>query len=292
MLKAAPLLLGLSGCAAEDERAAVVVGLTTDLAVGFDIHRVEIRTAADGAVEKERWSYTDGDLKLPAELRLEAGDGEVVEVTVEAFGKAQPKPFVTRSASTTAVFGRALLLPVSLEQACSGVACAAGSTCVEGACVDPFSDPAALAEHDPSWIEAAPDACKTASSGPPAIQLGQGLSGFAGLAEGEEVPIEPGAQGGHHVWLALRVTGLRQMGSHLTVRGALPDLDVEILPVTTVVTLRKAEEGQCELYGVRFRVDAGLPVETIRGQALDVDVRLRDPNGDSATATRRIAIAP
>ena len=43
--KAALLVLGLSGCAAEDERAAVVVGLTTDMAVGFDVHRVEIRTA-------------------------------------------------------------------------------------------------------------------------------------------------------------------------------------------------------------------------------------------------------
>lgn len=291
---AALLVLGLSGCAAaEDERAEeVVVGLTTDLAVGFDIHRVEITSAAGGAVEEQLWSYTDGDLKLPAELRVEAGSGETVEVTVEAFGETEAQPFVTRSAATTATPGRVLFLPISLEQACSGVECKDGATCVEGACVDPFAAPTTLEEYDPSWIEAAPDACKTPSSGSPAIDLGQGVSGFTPLAEGQEVPIEAGAQGGYHMWLALRVNGLRQMGSRLTVQGAFPDLDVAILPVTMIATLRRAEEGPCEIYGVRFRVDAGLPVETIRGQALDVEVHLKDPNGDSATATRRVVIAP
>ncbi len=209
-----------------------------------------------------------------------------------AFGKAEPEPFVTRIAATRAAPGRTPFLPVFLGESCSGVSCPAGSTCVEGACADPFVAPSALEDHDPAWIDSAPDACKTPSSGAPDVVIGLGQSGFAPLVDEGEVPIEAGAQGGYHVWLALRVNGLRQMGSHLTLAGAFPDLDVDLAPVTTVVTLRKAEEGQCEIYGVRFRVDAGLPVETIRGQALDIGVTLQDANADVATATQRVVIAP
>ncbi len=291
--KVALLALCLAACAGEGEPATVAVGLTTDMAVGFDVHRVEITTAVDGVVgEEQRWSYTEGDLALPAELRIEAQDGAEVEVTVHAFGKAEPEPFVTRIAATRAAPGRTPFLPVFLGESCSGVSCPAGSTCVEGACADPFVAPSALEDHDPAWIDSAPDACKTPSSGAPDVVIGLGQSGFAPLVDEGEVPIEAGAQGGYHVWLALRVNGLRQMGSHLTLAGAFPDLDVDLAPVTTVVTLRKAEEGQCEIYGVRFRVDAGLPVETIRGQALDIGVTLQDANADVATATQRVVIAP
>lgn len=292
--KVALLALCLAGCAGEGDPATVAVGLTTDMAIGFDLHRVEIVTAVDGAVvEEQRWSYTEGDLLLPAELSIEAQDGAEVEVTALSFGKAEPEPFVTRTAATRATSGRTPFLPVFLGEGCSGVSCAAGSTCVEGACVDAFIAPSALEDHDPSWIDSAPDACKTPSSGEPAVLIGLGQSGFAPLGDDvEEVPIEAGAQGGFHVWLALRVSGLRQMGSHLTLAGGFPEIDVELAPVTTVVTLRKAEDGQCEIYGVRFRVDAGLPVETIRGQALDIEVTLEDPNSDAATATQRVVIAP
>jgi hypothetical protein len=290
------LALSLSGCAAEeagDAGTAVVGGLTTDLAVGFDIHRIEITTAVDGEVKsEERRSYTEGNLTLPTELSVDAGGSADVEITAEAFGKAEPQPFLTRTAATRAAPGRALLLPLSLEQACSGVACPAGKTCIQGACADPFVDPSALDEADPSWLDTAPDACKTPSSGEPSLEIGQGLSAFAALGDGEEVSIEPGAQGGHHVWLALRVRGLRQMGSHLTVGGALPDLDVDLVPVTTVATLRRAEEGRCEVYGVRLRVDAGLPVDTLLGTALNIDVRMEDPNGDVAVDEKQVRIAP
>ena len=122
--------------------------------------------------------------------------------------------------------------------------------------------------------------------------LGQGESAFAPLQDSEVVPIEAGPQGGHHVWLALHVNGLRQMGSHLTVRGYFPDLAYELPPFTSRVTLRKAGEDHCEIHGVRFQVDQGISVEAVRGRALDIEVVLEDPNGDVATAMKRVAIAP
>lgn len=288
------LALCSAGCGGEDADARVVVGLTTDMAVGFDIDHVETTTTVDGVVTRvDSLSYGAGDLSLPAELLVEpAHDGAAVELTIAAFRGDEASPVVTRRAATRAAGGRGLLLPVSLDEACAAVTCAAGATCVEGACVDPFIAPGSLADHDPMWIASAPDACKTPSSGEPAVVIGQGKSAFAPLEDGEVVPIEAGLQGGHHVWLALRVAGLRQMDSRLTVEGYFPDLAADALPLTSQITLRKAGEDHCEIYGVRFQVDRDLPVETIRGRALDVAIVLEDPNGDVGTAAKRVVIAP
>ncbi|WP_437486179.1 hypothetical protein WME75_02885 [Sorangium sp. So ce1014] len=288
------LALCASGCGGEDADALVVVGLTTDLAIGFDVDQIERTTKVDGVITRaERLSYRKGDLSLPAELLLDpAHDGAAVEVSFAAFRDGEASPLVTRTAATRAAGGRRLLLPVSLDEACSAIACPAGATCAAGACVDPFIAPSALDDHDPRWIASAPDACKTPSSGDPEVVIGQGERAFAPLDEGEAVPIEAGPQGGHHVWLALRVTGLRQMGSRLRVGGYFPELAFELLPFTAQVTLRRAGEGRCEIYGIRFQVDRGLLVEAIRGRALDVEIALEDPNGDLATAARRVVIAP
>lgn len=288
------LVLLAAGCGNEDADAGVVVGLTTDMAVGFDIRHVETTTKVDGVItHAERLSYGEGTLSLPAELVVEpARDGAEIEVAVAAFREGEASPTVTRRAATRAASGRRLLLLASLDEACSAAPCEPKATCVEGACVDPFLPPSALADYDPRWIAAAPDACKTPSSGDPAVVIGQGESAFAPLGDSEVVSIEAGPQGGHHVWLALRVNGLRQMGSRLTVGGHFPDLAYELPPFTSLVTLRRAGEGQCEIYGVRFQVDQGLSVEAVRGRTLDIEVVLEDPNGDVAKAMKRVAIAP
>ena len=288
------LLLCSAGCGSDAADALVVVGLTTDMAVGFELDHIETITKVDGVVTRtERLSYRKGELSLPAELPVgPARDGAEVELSIAAFRDGEASPLVTRRAATRAAGGRSVLLPVSLDEACCATTCAASATCAAGACVDPFIGPSALADYDPLWIASASDACKTPSSGDPAVVIGQGQSAFAPLDHGEVVPIEAGPQGGHHVWLALRVTGLRQMGSRLTVEGYFPELEFELLPFTAQVTLHRAGEDGCEIDGVRFQVDRGLPVEAVRGQALDVEITLEDPNGDVATATQRVVIAP
>jgi hypothetical protein len=293
-MRIALLALCFAGCGGEDADAHVVVGLTTDMAVGFDIHQVETTTTVDGVItDTKRRSYGKGNLLLPAEILVEPTlDGAEVELSIAAFRNDETSPIVTRRAATFAASGRRLLLPVSLDEACSAATCAASATCVEGACVDPFIAPGALADHDPMWIASAPDACKTPSSSDPAVVIGHGQSAFAPLGDSEIVAIEAGLQGGHHVWLALRVTGLRQMDSRLTVQGYFPELASEVRPFTSQVTLRKAAENHCEIYGVRFQVDRDLPVETLRGRALDIEIALEDPNGDVGTAAKRIVIAP
>lgn len=287
-------LLCSAGCESDAADALMVVGLMTDMAVGFDIERVERTTKVDGVVTRtERLSYRRGELSLPAELEVgPARDGAEVELSIAAFRDGEASPILTRKAATRAAGGRSVLLPVSLDEACCATPCGASATCAAGVCVDPFIAPSALADYDPLWITSASDACKTPSSGAPAVVIGQGQSAFAALEHGEVVPIEAGPQGGHHVWLALRVTGLRQMGSRLTVEGYFPELEFELLPFSVQVTLHKAGEDRCEIDGVRFQVDRGLPVEAVRGQPLDIEVALEDPNGDVATAAQRVVISP
>lgn len=287
------LVLACAGCGSEETDANVAVGLTTDMAVGFDIYEIERTTKIDGVVTStERLSYGEGKLSLPAEGFIRAGrDGADVEISIAAFRRDEESPVVTRSAATHAQGGRTLLLPASLDETCVGVPCPASATCVEGACVDPFIAPTTLEDHDPAWITTAEDACKTLSSGAPALVLGQGQAAFVSLEENEVVPIEPGPQGGHHVWLALQATGLRQMGSRLKVSGYFPALAFEVPAFTSGITLRKAGD-HCEIYGIRFQVDRDISVEAVRGQTLELSLVLTDPNGDAATATKRVVIAP
>ncbi|MFO0757297.1 MAG: hypothetical protein U0359_12450 [Byssovorax sp.] len=287
------LLLGAAGCAGGEE-ARVVVGLTTDMAVGFDVDKLAVKLESGGAlVRSEELSYAEGKLSLPAEIAAGAmPEGAEVQVSVDAFGDHGTKHLFTRQAATRAELGRMVLLPVSLGEACVTAICPAGTTCVEGDCRDPFVAPSTLSAYDPSWIATAPDACKTPSSGPPAIVIGRGNDAYAPVSEGEVVPIEAGPQGGYHVWLALRVEGLRQLGTEMTITGYFPDRDVTLSPFTALVTLRKAEGGQCEIHGIRFQVTRAEDVEEVRGQPIEVHVALTDPNGDSAEADARLVIAP
>ncbi|MDI1450211.1 hypothetical protein QHF85_39595 [Polyangium sp. 6x1] len=286
-------VVALAGCADEESNTEVVVGLTTNMAVGFDFYELERTVKVDGVVaQSERLSYGAGSLRLPAELRVPtAKDGATIELSLTAKHIGEDVPVVTREVGTRVLGGQSLLLPVSLDEACAGVSCAANTTCVKGACASPFLEPSSLAAYDPAWMQSAEDACKMASSGEPAIVVGKGQDAFAPLTEGEVVAIEQGPQGGHHVWLALRVTGLRQMGSTLKIGGVYPDLDYKLPPASSLATLRKAGD-HCELYGIRFQVDRGIEVESVRGLPLDVDLVLTDPTGDAATAKTRVVIAP
>ncbi|MFS8066228.1 MAG: hypothetical protein ACMG6S_07630, partial [Byssovorax sp.] len=140
------LVLFAAGCGSEEAGAQVVVGVTTDMAVGFEIRHLETTTKVDGIITHARsLSYGKGALSLPAELLVEpAYDGAKVELSVTAFRDGEASPIVTRRATTRAAGGRRLLLLVSLDEACSAVPCEPDATCVKGACVDPFIDPSAL----------------------------------------------------------------------------------------------------------------------------------------------------
>lgn len=281
-----------TACGDDEEPAAVVVGLTTDLAVGFDISYINISTSYGHAASRyQTLSYKSGELVLPEQITfppLQSGDD--VEILVDAFHDGLTTPLISRRAQTYALRGRSIMLPFSLNEACVGVTCDIGATCVDGRCVDPFIVPTSLSDADPHWLDTAPDACKQSLSDLPTLTIGKGETEFSDLDPGEEVTIEAGPQGGHHVWTALHVYGIRQMGSTLTVGGSYPSLGYSLPPYQWTVTLRKSSDSECEVYGIRFQVDRGIPVESILGQPFHMVVNLKDQNGAEVKAEQDVVI--
>lgn len=285
----------VTACGNEDgsapEDTAVVVGLTSDLAVGFDIDRVVATMRVDGAtVRTSDLAWSDGRLVLPGEFWFDqVPDGAEVDLEFLAYPKDTETSLLSRRTRTIAQAGRTPLLQVALEEACVGVSCAGGDTCIEGVCRDAYVDPSALPDHDDAWLLEAPDACSTPDD-EQSLTLGQGRYAYEALEDGAIMTLEAGPQGGYHVWLALRAGGFRQVGSLVSVRGTLPALDREVPAFVSSVTLHR-EAGTCELFGVRFRVDQGLLVEELLGQPLDIELTVSDETGDTLTVARGVQLA-
>lgn len=165
----------------------------------------------------------------------------------------------------------------------------AGSTTAALACLAG----AALGGCAPEDSGAGPvDVCKPHDGAAPVVVVGQGREAFVELGDHEVVQLEAGAQGGHHVWLAVWVTGLERTGSVLSLRGFFPQLGVEIPPFTAGVTFHEAEgHAGCELFGIRFQVDRGLGIEEVLGQTLEVEITIEDTMGDVGTGSKTMTLA-
>ena len=285
-------VLALQACAAEPA-SDLTLGLSTDLAFGFDLHRVEVSTSVEGeATVTSR--FGGGEQPLPALLALpsQAADSEV-KIIVRAFRKGETSAFLERAATVVAPASDSFLT-LELERACLEVDCGPASTCVAGSCVAVLVDDSQLEAANPAWLEAAPDACRPEGlSVTPSLTLGKGQSMFEPLEELSQVPIEPGAQGGYHLWLALQSVGLRQAGSVLTVRARYPELGFELPPFESSINLRTVKNSDaCEIYGVRLQVDRGIEVEQVRGMKLELEVELSDAAGGTALAQQSVVVAP
>ena len=59
-----------------------------------------------------------------------------------------------------------------------------------------------------------------APAGPPALELGAGRAAFEALADGQDVPMVEGSQGGFHLWVSVRVEGAVGEGAELTLEAS------------------------------------------------------------------------
>jgi hypothetical protein len=134
--------------------------------------------------------------------------------------------------------------------------------------------------------------CKTIAGAAPDVVLGQGQSDYFPLADLEEVVVEAGPQGGHHVWLALRMKNLLRSGSRTTLTGTVPSTGTTITPYEVIYTFDPAEGGYCKLFGLRFQLDLdGVDYVRLLGHELDVTATVTDRSGDTGQGTRRVMLA-
>jgi hypothetical protein len=254
----------------------------------------------------------------PWEARLTSRDPHaLVDVEVDAFGSAGPSaaPLLTRLASTRMIPGRETLLRVQLESRCvvypppkrpparagsrlspgplSGPTCTAPATCIRGTCQSDVVPPTNLEPYTGNWPSNAPDVCKPRAGASPAVQIGTGQTGYLPLSAGQTLQAEAGPQGGHHIWIALRMKNMKQAGSTTKISAVQPETGVVIPPSTFAFTFDPDEGGYCKLYGLRYQLDnGGIDYVQFLGKPLDVTTTVVDSNGLTAFSTARIQVAP
>ncbi len=293
----------------QSDTGTVVVGVTTGLRVGTDFDRLRVVLRAGGApIRDETLPRTGEALALPLELSF-AGrpSGELVYVELTATSSAVSGLHVTRKASTRVVGGRSLLLRVSLDAACVAVdapggvqppTCEALQTCAAGACVGVAVDPSALEPYTPTWAKGGvADRCRPAAGGPPEVVLGQGQADFLPLDDcsagsPEPAQLEAGPQGGHHIWLAVRMKNLHQSGSITTVRGHFHDHPKDPWDMAVIFTFEPDEGGYCKLYGIRYQLDTnGIAIAEVAGKRIDLAVEVKDADGTIGVGKRCVVLS-
>jgi hypothetical protein len=249
----------------------------------------------------------------PWEARLVADDDlpAAVDVEVDAFGSiGGTTPLLTRLVSTHFVPGRAELVRIQLDSRCivyplvkrppgsipgplSGPACAAPMTCIRGVCQSDVVPPSSLEPYAPNWPDNVPDVCKPKNAGPPTVQIGTGQTGYAPLALGQTLQAEAGPQGGHHIWIAVRMKNMTQVGSTTHVSAVKPGTNTPIPPSSFAFTFDTDEGGYCKLYGLRYQLDnGGIDYVQFLGKPLDVTTTVVDAAGQVASSTAHIQVAP
>jgi len=302
------------------QTAQLVLGVQSD-PMGRSVTSLHIVAKVDGVVatdETLRPPHGAMSLVLPWERKLPSiAPGARVDVVIEGFGPELKSPALTRVASTRIAAGPAeQLMRVPLESRCvihpppptpspgaaaktlfpwqlSGPTCAPPSTCILGVCQSGAIAPTDLEPYIAKWPSNAPDRCKGKNPGPPALQIGTGQADYLPLAPGQTLQAEAGPQGGHHIWIAVRMKNLKQSLSTTRIEGVQPDTGTTVAPSTFVFTYTPSEGGFCKVYGMRYQLDTGgIDYRPFLGKPLDVTVTVTDPMGASAKATMRINVAP
>ncbi len=312
------LCLALATCAAcaackRGPRGKLVVGVDAQPGVVAQIGRVHVSARVGSKVVAERDivpkpapdKLAAPESPFPFDVPLESKVGDQVDVRVEAFragpnGTVADKPMLVRLAQAPFVAGaEPRLVRLQLESSCvtgvpgfKGPPCPATQSCAGGRCIDPTLLEEDLEPYVASWATVRPDVCARADAGAPSVEIGTGATDFAPLREGQTLSPEKGPQGGHHLWIAVRMKNLRQRGTSVTITGEQPGTGLKVPPTSFIFAFDPDQGGYCKLFGLRFQLDnSSVAVASFLAQPLDVTVSLRDASGKTGQAGVRVNVA-
>ncbi len=142
-----------------------------------------------------------------------------------------------------------------------------------------------------------PDPCKSslAAGGDAIVTVGEGQTFFRFVDDLTVLGWEKGPQGGHHVWIALRMRGLRMQGTIITID--MEDVKDPAKPILVnhsrlIYDFDRDEGGFCTRAGLRMQLDnaGGVTLAELQGHPIKVTVTLFDPDGARATDTLTIVV--
>ena len=306
MKRAAFLLAAGMACSGETP-GKLTVGVQAE-ALDIYLQSLHVTTTVDGHPQTDATFRASQGAVFPREIAIDpAGDAHAdVAVRVEGFAADDPtgqSPAIVRTAHTSMLPAPAnKLLRIDLDTLCVvipppgglvGPTCNAPTTCVAGQCVDDTTSATSLVDYTPTWAIDTPDACRPANPGAPTVIVGTGQTDYFPLSDGQTLQAQTGPQGGHHIWVALRMQNLKQSGSTTTVTATQPDTGATVAPFSVVFTYQPDEGGFCKLYGLRFQLDAnGADLNQFLGKPLDVKVEVHDTLGEDGSSVAHIAIDP
>lgn len=292
--------------------ATLVVGVQGQPGLTGVIAGMRVSTTVDGTpTQYQAFNVTDPKPIFPQEIRLEQPAGDApkhVAIRVDAYNKpgVSPAPspsdaqsILTRIADAPFVCGETRLVRLRLEAQCLtggfpgafGPSCTEPQSCQNGHCASGTLLAQDLEPYNANWASDSPDACKPANAGPPEVIVGTGQTDFHPIGT-DPIQPEKGPQGGHHLWIAVRMKNLKQSGSTTAITGVQPDTGLTIPVTSFVFTFDRDEGGYCKLFGLRYQLDnASTPVEQFLGKPLDVTVEVKDTTGTSAKNTVRVNVA-
>jgi hypothetical protein len=304
----------LTACPGSDDdppagpkEGTLVVGVQTTADITALVGSVHVVAKVDDVVQKDEIVPI---AQLPKEIELKGTPSSKADVVVDAFGPgpaaadASGTPMITRRATTGLVTDAKKLLRIQLDARCMTLAgggpvapvCNAPDTCLSGACrpsAVAFDD---LEDYEPAWPTSPPDFCRPAKHGAPEVVLGDGQTDYSTLNDGDVLQLEKGPQGGHHIWVALRMKNLRQSGSTTMISSEVEGDPAPVPPMAYVFTFDRDEGNYCKLYGLRYQVDSGVTDLTqgyrrFLGKRLKVTVKVTDTTGASGESTRTIQLS-
>ncbi|MFO0586802.1 MAG: hypothetical protein U0441_04655 [Polyangiaceae bacterium] len=285
-----------TGSGPGDSTGTVVVGVASKLVPGSVLDSVHVTVKAGGVVAADHtYKSSAKDLSFPIEEPItDLADGEKIEVAVE--GSFAGKTLITRNGSTEAVAGKEKLLRLDLTANCLGQAapnCEAPMTCDNGACDDGHVPASKLPDYTSNWSAATKtvDVCKPKDAGDPVVVIGEGQSDYLPLMDGDVAQIEAGPQGGHHIWMAVRLKNLTQSGSITSLTGHLPELGYDVGPFNVIFTFDPAEGGYCKIYGLRFQLDTEHDINEMLGKTLEITATITDKDKDVGTGKRTVKLS-
>ena len=299
------LICAVAGCKRAGSGSALVIGVEAQPAIVSRIGKVHYvaKVGATSLVDKEIVP-NNGDSPFPLEIPLDAAPGSEVDVVIEAYsalpnnGIADRTMLVRRSRAPF-IKGPPQLVRLRLESSCltgtagfKGPACPAPQSCAAGRCIDPTLLAEDLEPYAKDWAKNRPDVCKPVHAGDPSAALGTGQTDYVAMKDGETLTPEKGPQGGHHLWISVRMKNLRQSGSTVVITAEQPGTGLKVPPTSFVFPFEPADGGFCKLYGLRLQLDnASVAVQKFLGQPLDVKVVVSDADGKSAEARGRVSVA-